>query len=324
MTDIIRTPDENFAGLTDFPFAPHYHQSSVEDLRVHYVDEGPRDGPVALMTHGMPTWAYLYRDMIPPMVAAGYRCIAPDHVGFGRSDKVADDDWYSIAKHTEVLTDLIASLDLKNITLFCQDWGGPIGLAQAATMPERFARLCIMNTWLHHEGFEYTEAIRGWNASWHDGGRFARPCPPVQMVPLFSAGLVKPEDMQNLLGEGVEPRLSGDTANRYTAYKAPFAGLKDGAYCGARRFPLSICFDNPEGGNAKAQESHFETLKGWRKPVHFVWGGLDGVFNESWGREWASIFSGATFDLLPDANHFLQDTHGAQIIDIALKRISEE
>jgi haloalkane dehalogenase len=102
MTDFIRTPDENFEDLPGFPYAPRYH--TWQDLRMHYVDVGPEDGPVALLLHGMPTWCFLYRHMIPGLVAAGYRCIAPDHMGFGRSDKPTDVHWYTIARHVEILT----------------------------------------------------------------------------------------------------------------------------------------------------------------------------------------------------------------------------
>ena len=123
MTDFIRTPEGNFADLVSFPFEPRYHE--WQDLRVHFVDEGERDDPVMLLLHGMPTWSYLYRDMIPGLVAAGYRCVAPDHLGFGRSDKPTDPFWYTIARHTEVLTSLITRLDLTDITLVCQDWADP-------------------------------------------------------------------------------------------------------------------------------------------------------------------------------------------------------
>ena len=138
MTEFIRTPEDNFESLSDFKFQPNYHE--WQDLRMHYLDEGPRDAPVMLLLHGMPTWSYLYRDFIDPLTKAGYRCIAPDHLGFGRSDKPTDIHWYTIARHTEVLTSLITKLDLNNITLVCQDWGGPTGLAQAAMMPDRFER----------------------------------------------------------------------------------------------------------------------------------------------------------------------------------------
>ena len=144
VTEFLRSDDSHFDALDDWPYEPRYHQ--WKDMRVHYVDVGPADGPVMLLLHGMPTWGYLYRTMIPQLVEAGYRCIAPDHLGFGRSDKPTDANWYTIARHTEVLTSLITALDLSDITLVCQDWGGPIGLAQASTMPERFTRLIIMNT----------------------------------------------------------------------------------------------------------------------------------------------------------------------------------
>ena len=190
MTDFVRTADEHFDALADFSYTPNYHQ--WQDLRMHYVDEGPRDGPVMLLMHGMPTWSYLYRDMIPPLVAAGYRCVAPDHMGFGRSDKPTDIHWYTIARHTEILTTLITALDLKDITLVCQDWGGPIGLAQAATMGERFSRLVIMNTWLHHPGYEYSEAIHNWNRNWHEGGLFHVEKPNFGALMCMTAGVLEP------------------------------------------------------------------------------------------------------------------------------------
>lgn len=171
----VRTPEDNFACLADFPFEPHY--LDIGGLRMHYLDEGPRSGPVALMLHGMPTWSYLYRTVIPPLRASGYRCIAPDHIGFGRSDKVTDPAWYDIARHTANLAQLIETLDLVNITLFVQDWGGPTGLAQAVAMPDRFARLVIMNTWLHHDEYEYTPAITNWIAQNEPGGLFRENVP---------------------------------------------------------------------------------------------------------------------------------------------------
>ena len=113
MTEFVRTAEANFQELEDFDYAPNYH--FWQDLRVHYVDEGPKDAPVMLLMHGMPTWSYLYRNMIPGLVAAGYRCIAPDHLGFGRSDKPTDLHWYTIARHTEVLTSLIVELDYSTL-----------------------------------------------------------------------------------------------------------------------------------------------------------------------------------------------------------------
>ncbi len=319
MTDFIRTPDANFASLTDFPFAPNYH--SWQDLRMHYLDEGPRDGPVMLLLHGMPTWSYLYRDMIPPLVEAGYRCIAPDHMGFGRSDKPTDIHWYTIARHTEILTTLITALDLQDITLVCQDWGGPTGLAQAATMPERFSRLVIMNTWLHHPGYEYSEAIGNWNRNWHEGGRFCREKPDVALLMVLSAGLVPPDQAFPAMAEGRVPELSAAAKVMYDAYHAPIKGLPDEAYNGMRRFPLSIPLDSYDNGNAAAQTHHYETLLGWTKPVHFVWGITDDVFNQSWGRTWAQRMN-APFDAIADAGHFLQNTHGGEVAAHILRRAS--
>jgi haloalkane dehalogenase len=317
MTEFIRTPDENFAALDAFPFPPNYHP--WQDLRVHYLDEGPRDGPVVLLVHGMPTWSYLYRDMIPDLVAAGYRCIAPDHLGFGRSDKPTDPHWYTIARHTEVLTSVITGLDLSDITLVCQDWGGPIGLAQAMTMPDRFSRLVIMNTWLHHEGYEYSDAVRSWNRNWHPGGLFDRERPDVALLPLLTAGLASPDVLLPALVHGTTPELSGRAAEEYRGYGAPFAGLPDAAFNGLRRFPLSIPFDDYDSGDGAAQSHHYDELLSWGKPVHVVWGCADQIFTEAWGRTWAERL-GASFDPIVDANHFLQDTHGPEIVATILER----
>jgi len=309
--DVLRTPDDRFEAWIDFPFAPsHIEVPDGEggSLRMHFVDEGPRDGHVMLMLHGMPTSCYLYRRMIPPLVEAGYRCIAPDHIGFGKSDKVLDDAWYNIERHSQNCAELIKQLDLQNVTLVCQDWGGPIGLRQAADMPERFERLCIMNTWLHHDGYEYTDFIRNWNAAWHEGGLFYES---------NGCGLV----MQMYMGQN--PRGTSPLSDEQilAAYEAPFPDKASKA--GPRRFPLSLPFDNPEGGNAEMQAKNFETLKGWTKPVHFIFGVKDEVFTEDWGRKWAAMYPQATFDGV-DAGHFLQESHGPEIVDILLHRIGEE
>lgn len=321
MTDFIRTPDENFANLADFDYAPHYHE--WQDLRMHYLDEGPADGPVMLLMHGMPTWSFLYRDIIPPLVAAGYRCIAPDHLGFGRSDKPTDIHWYTIARHTEVLTSLIHALDLQNITLVCQDWGGPTGLAQAVYMPDRFSRLTIMNTWLHHPGYEYSEAIHNWNRNWHEGGLFHREQPDIGLLLVLSAGLAPGEVIFPALTQGTDPGFSGQALDIYEGFAAPFKGLPDGAFNGLRRFPLSIPLDSYANGNAAAQTHHYTTLLGWQKPVHFIWGCSDDVFTEAWGRTWAERMQ-ASFDPIPEAGHFLQNTHGAEVASFLLDRIAQE
>ena len=325
MTQFERTPDSNFEHLDNFSFKPNYH--TWQDLRMHYLDEGPKDGPVMLLMHGMPTWSYLYRDIIPPLVAAGYRCIAPDHMGFGRSDKPTDIHWYTIARHTEILTTLITALDLHDITVLVQDWGGPIGLAQAATMPERFSRLIIMNTWLHHPEYKYSDAIRAWNQNWHEDGNFYREKPNVGLLMTLTAGLAASKEIFPHIMAGTEPKLEGAAANMYAAYLAPVKGLTDAAYNGMRRFPLSIPLDGYgtgyNNGNGATQTLHYNLLKQWQKPVHFVWGCKDDVFTEAWGRSWANQMN-ASFDAIADAGHFLQNTHGADVAAFVLNRISDE
>ena len=316
MTEFVRTADENFVDLPGFAYAPNYH--GWQDLRMHYLDEGPKDGPVMLLLHGMPTWSYLYRDVIPGLVAAGYRCIAPDHMGFGRSDKPTDIHWYTIARHTEILTSLLVDLDLSRITLVCQDWGGPTGLAQAAMMPERFDHLVIMNTWLHHAEYEYSDGIRRWNEGWQKGGRFDRAEPDLGLMMVMSAGLITGEQYGPAFMEGKDPGLSGAAADMYKGYAAPYKGLPDAGYNGYRRFPLSIPLDSYNNGNAAAQSLHFRTLLEWDKGCHFIWGCRDDVFTEAWGREWAGRMN-APFYPIEDAGHFPQNTHGEKLAGLILE-----
>ena len=144
-TDALRTPDERFAALPDWPYAPRYLQHG--DLRQHHVDVGPRDAAVtALCLHGEPSWAYLYRKMLPVFTAAGIRVVAPDFFGFGRSDKPVNDSWYTFDRHRQSMLDLVDALDLRNLLLVCQDWGGLIGLTLPMARPGRFTRLLVMNT----------------------------------------------------------------------------------------------------------------------------------------------------------------------------------
>lgn len=315
----VRTPDANFTSLAEFPFAPHY--LDIDGLRMHYVDEGPRDAPVALMIHGMPTWSYLYRKIIPPMIAAGYRCIAPDHIGFGRSDKVTDPAWYDIARHTANLTRLVTALDVRDVTLFVQDWGGPTGLAQVATMPERCSRLVIMNTWLHHDAFDYSPAIRKWIEQNLPGGLLRDHVPDAfnwGTLMVVATRVAAPEVaiLPALQGRPQVLPPAAEAVRR--AYDAPFAGLGAAGVTGPRQFPLSIPVHDPERGNAAAQATHFAAINSTRLPVHFVWGAQDDVFPSAWGRSWRALIPQATWDELPDAGHFLQETHGRRIAEIVL------
>lgn len=300
---IYRTPDSAFVGLTDFPFAPHYIE--WDGLRTHYLDEGPSDAPIALLLHGEPTWSYLYRTMIPPLLAAGYRCIAPDHIGFGKSDKVLEDNWYVIERHVDRLEQFVARTNLRRITVFVQDWGGPTGLISALRAPQRYERLVILNTWLHHEGYEYSAQIRRWrDAATHTawlrwtGGDL--PCGAI----VLNARIRRPADPQALK----------------RAYEAPYPeGGK--AKAGARRFPWCIPFAQPVEGAAHLQAQAFEQLKHWDIPKHLIFGADDGVFTPQWGRQWAAMLPGASFDVIERAGHFVQDDAGEDIVAVLRQRI---
>ena len=147
--EALRTPDDRFTSLPGFDFSPRYGEvadGAGGTLRMHYLDEGPESGPVVVLMHGEPSWCYLYRSMIPVLTAAGFRCIAPDLIGFGRSDKPTDIGWYSYDRHVDSIARLVEELDLTSLTLVVHDWGGPIGLRVAVEHPERIARLVILNT----------------------------------------------------------------------------------------------------------------------------------------------------------------------------------
>ncbi len=317
----VRTPDTNFTGITDFPYSPRY--IDIDGLRMHYVDEGPRDAPVVLMVHGMPTWSYLYRHMIARFLAAGYRCVAPDHIGFGRSDKVTNPDWYDIARHTANLRTFVTSLDLRDITLVVQDWGGPTGLAQYAAMPERFSRLVIMNTWLHHAGYEYSPGIQHWIEQNKPGGLFRDNVPErFNWGTLMALGTqrVSPQDSIFAIVSGGTPVFSPEALSVKNAYDAPFEGLGDAAVTGPRRFPLSIPLHDPQAGNASVQEQTFAVVNATRLPVHFAWGVNDNVFTREWGMRWHGLIPHSTWFEVPGA-HFLQDTHGTEIADHVLQHM---
>lgn len=238
---VLRTPDAAFADLHDFPFTPHYCEARDPDtgtaLRIHYVDEGPRDAPVVLMMHGEPTWSYLYRHMIGPVVQAGYRVVAPDLVGFGKSDKPAAKSDYSYAAHVVWMRQWVEMLDLTNITLACQDWGSLVGLRLVAAMPERFSGVVLSNGGLP-EGGPAPRAFAIWRA-------FS------QWSPLFPIG--------KIIAKGTKRGLAPE---EIAAYDAPFpdAGYK----AGARIFPALVPFaGNPAVPDQKAA---WRVLEQWNKP----------------------------------------------------------
>lgn len=238
---VLRTPDSAFAAIRDFPFAPHYLEITDPDegtkLRVHYVDEGPRDAPVVLMTHGEPSWCYLYRHMIGPVVAAGFRVVAPDLIGFGKSDKPTKKTDYSYARHVGWMRQWIEALDLTRMTLVCQDWGSLIGLRLVAEMPDRFAGVALSNGGLP-EGGSPPRAFAIWRA-------FSK------WSPVFPIG--------RIVNVGAKRALS---SAEIAAYDAPFP---DSSYkAGARIFPSFVPFENNVA--IPDQKRAWQVFEQWHKP----------------------------------------------------------
>ena len=239
---VLRTPDDCFENLPDFDFAPHYLNIDDPDLgamRMHYLDEGPADGEIILCMHGEPSWCYLYRKMIPGLVAAGFRVLAPDLIGFGRSDKPDQRADYTYQKHVDWMTAWISQLDLTGLTLVAQDWGGLIGLRLVAEMPQRFARVTIANTMLPTGDHGAPEAF----VAWRDFS---------QTDEAFDIGMIL-----NELGQGNLSPAEQD------AYRAPFP---DDAYkAGARQFPTLVptTTDDPA---RDANLAAWQVLEAWDKP----------------------------------------------------------
>lgn len=297
MTEIVRTPDSHFDAL-DWPFAPHYLEHA-DGLRQHYVDERPSGAErgTFLLVHGEPTWAYLYRDWIRPLVDAGYRVVVPDHIGFGRSDKPTDDNWYRISQHREHFDHLVTELDLTNIHLVVQDWGGPIGLCNAYANPSRYARIFILNTWLHDETFEYSDGVRWWRQAALDPDQLGGDMPVGRIV----AGTMR--------------RSGHDVEALMAAFDAPYTGSASKA--GARRFPVCIPFGEPELGDAELQSKARDAFRHWTAtPVHVAFGDADPVFTFEWAEKWAAEIPGATLDRIENAGHFLQTDAPADCLAI--------
>jgi pimeloyl-ACP methyl ester carboxylesterase len=228
--NVLRTDDTRFASLPGFAFAPHYLQ--VDGLRMHYVDEGPRDAQVtALCLHGQPSWSYLYRKMIPVLVAAGLRVVAPDWFGFGRSDKPEDDTWYSFERHRNAMLDFVGQLELRNVMLVVQDWGGLLGLTLPLNEPERYSRLLVMNTGLGLG--TVTEGFKQWRA-------YANSQPDLACGKLIQRG------------------TPGMTAEEAAAYDAPFPDRRYKA--GVRAFPNLV----PDHADAPGAELSKRAAQFWK------------------------------------------------------------
>jgi pimeloyl-ACP methyl ester carboxylesterase len=284
MIKALRTPEENFKKLYNFPFEPKYIENlhGYEGLRIHYIDEGPVDSNVVFFClHGQPTWSYLYRKMIPVFISAGYRAVAPDFFGFGRSDKPIEDEIYTFDFHRNFLIEFINRLDLKNIALVCQDWGGILGLTLPMDMSNRFTHLILMNTTLGtgegvpSPGFR---TFRDW----------------VKKTPDMDVG--------RLMLRGT-PLL---TPEEIAAYDAPFPDIKYKA--GIRRFPQLVptTYDAPGAEISRKAKDWFQ--KEWNGESFMAIGMQDPVLGPSVMRQLKKMIPRCPSPLrIKEAGHFVQE-----------------
>jgi haloalkane dehalogenase len=284
--DSYRTPDERFRDLPGYEFEPHYIEQ--DGLRMHRVDEG--DGSPILLLHGEPTWSFLYRKMIPSLVASGHRVIAPDYFGFGRSDKPEELRWYTYDRHVDSITRLVRELDLVDITIVVQDWGGPIGLRVATEMDDRFSRLVILNTGIYSSHGRMSDA---WWA-FHDFVERVKPDVPVGMLVARACATNPAEEV-------------------IKAYEAPFP--EPDSKWGVVAFPLLIP-TSPEAPGAEKQLEVREKLGRWQKPALVAFSDSDFVFPPKVGERFVQLIPGARpFVLIEGASHFLQEDKGEVIAD---------
>ena len=279
--DVLRTPDERFANLPGWPYAPQYLQQ--DGLRQHYIDEGPRDAAVtALCLHGEPSWAYLYRKMLPVFTAAGIRVVAPDFFGFGRSDKPVDDAWYRFDRHRQTMLTFVDRLDLRNVMLVCQDWGGLIGLTLPMAMPERFTRLLVMNTGLGTgtvtEGFRQWRAYNNTQSDLAVGRMMKRGC----------------------------PGLSDAEA---AAYDAPFPDARHKA--GVRAFPNLVPDGDDAPGAAISREAATFWRERWTGESFMAIGMADPVLGAAAMQPLGQLIRGCPPPMeVADGGHFVQEWGG--------------
>ena len=287
---VLRTPDHCFDNLPEFGFAPHY--AEIQGFRMHYLDEGDQRADPVLMLHGEPTWCFLYRKMVGPVVTEGHRVIAPDLIGFGRSDKPATIDTHSYAFHVEAIKELLQQLDLKTITLVGQDWGSLIGLRVAAESPDRFARILIANGGLPNGDSPLSEGFQAWRNS---------------VVRMQQKG-----DMD--IGRIVGNTLGGKTLNDEVkaAYDAPFP---DRCYkAGPLALPLLVPI-NPDDPAADANKAAWQVLRQWQKPFMTAFSDGDPI-TRGGDRIFQRLVPGAQgqqHTTIAAAGHFLQEEKGAEL-----------
>jgi len=290
--EIIRTPDERFTDLPGYTFEPRYVE--VDGLRIHYIDEGPAEAEPVLMLHGEPSWSYLYRKMIPVVTAAGYRAVAPDLVGFGRSDKPTRREDYTYQRHVDWISGFLVNLDLKRITLVGQDWGGLIGLRLAAEHEERFARIVAANTGLPTGDRSMGEAFLRWQQY-------------SQTTPEFNAG--------RIVKGGCVTELSPEVI---AAYNAPFPD--DRYKAGARQFPLLVP-NTPDDPAAVPNRKAWEVLARWEKPFLTAFSDSDAITRGA-DRLFQQVIPGTKgqpHTTIVGAGHFLQEDKGEELARVVIE-----
>ena len=308
---VIRTPDERFDDLPGYPFAAHYAVVRAEGtppLRMHYVDEGPSDGPVVLLLHGQPTWSYLYRRVIPVLSGAGRRVIAPDLVGYGRSDKPTERTDYTLERHIQWVSSLLQGLDLTGITLVAQDWGGPIGLSALARDPDRFARVVVSNTILHTSEPTLAGRLTWANHALGDG----RVVLEEALVDYVLFSIRTPEYSASFFVDAVSGPLPKDVKD---AYDAPFPDPRYQA--GVRQMSALIPLTRNDPG-AEIGRSTMAALELFPRP--FLTAYTDG---DPASRGWDTVLQGRVLGArgqahvtIRDAGHFVQEQRGERLASV--------
>jgi haloalkane dehalogenase len=289
--EALRTPDDRFANLPGYPFAPHY--TEVDGLRIHYVDEGPRTAPPVLLLHGEPSWSYLYRKMIPIITAAGHRAVAPDLVGFGRSDKPVRREEYTYQRHVDWMRHVLTALDLRGVTLVCQDWGGLLGLRLVGEHPDRFARVVAANTFLPTGDVPAGRAFLAWKEY-------------SQTTPDFHAG--------GIVRGGCTTDLPPEVI---AAYDAPFPD--DRYKAGARQFPTLVPV-MPDDPAAPANRKAWEVLARFERPFLTAFSDQDSITRggDQGFQERVPGTKGQPHTTIKGGGHFLQEDCGAELARVVV------
>ena len=293
--EILRTPEDRFIDLSDYPFESHYLQ--CDEVRIHYLDEGTSDSETVLLIHGEPSWSYLYRKMIPIIAGAGHRVVVPDLVGFGKSDKPVNQEDYTYQNHVDWMKALVQELDLKHITLFCQDWGGLIGLRIAAEHEDRFKRVVAANTFLPTGEYNTPDAFIQWQ-------QFS------QNTPIFKVG--------KIIASGCVAEMSAEVRD---AYDAPFPSEEYKA--GARRFPMLVP-TSPSDPASEPNRKAWDVLKKWQKPFLTAFSDSDPITagGDGYFQKLIPGTKGQSHKTIKGAGHFLQEEKGPELAHIVVDFIN--